>query len=124
MVRDLADEVRPGTEFAEFARRLGLDHSLERDYGLDSLSRAELLLRIERELGVEPEEALLSEAETPRDMLRVLVAAPAGTSSASALRRLASSPKATNLRSNTRPIRSRHWSTCSTGTQSATATGC
>ena len=82
VVRDLADEVRPGTEFA---RRLGLDHSLERDYGLDSLSRAELLLRIERELGVEPEEALLSEAETPRDLLRVLVAAPAGTSSASAL---------------------------------------
>ena len=81
LVRDLADEVRPGTEFA---RRLGLDHSLERDYGLDSLSRAELLLRIERELGVEPEETLLSEAETPRDLLRVLIAAPAGTSSASA----------------------------------------
>ncbi len=42
------------------------------------------MLRIERELGVEPEETLLSEAETPRDLLRVLAAAPAGTSSASA----------------------------------------
>ncbi len=52
LVRDLADELRPGTGFAEFAKHLGLDHSLERDYGLDSLSRAELLLRIERELGV------------------------------------------------------------------------
>jgi 1-acyl-sn-glycerol-3-phosphate acyltransferase len=85
LVRDVADELRPGTEFAELARRLGLDHSLERDYGLDSLSRAELLLRIERDLGVAPGETSLSEAETPRDLLRVLqlalAAAPAGASS-------------------------------------------
>ncbi len=74
LLRDLADELRPGTEFA---RHLGLDHSLERDYGLDSLSRAELLLRIERELGVTHEETALQEAETPRDLLCALVAAPA-----------------------------------------------
>ena len=88
LVRDLADELHPGTGFGEFAKHLGLDHSLERDYGLDSLSRAELLLRIERELGVAPEEAALSEAETPRDLLRALlrvpVVAPARASSASA----------------------------------------
>lgn len=81
LVRDLADELRPGTGFA---RRLGLDHSLERDYGLDSLSRAELLLRIERELGVAPGESALSEAETPRDLLRVWVAAAADASIAPA----------------------------------------
>ena len=61
LVRDLADELRPETGFA---RRLGLDHALERDYGLDSLSRAELFLRIERDLGVTLGEAVLSEAET------------------------------------------------------------
>jgi 1-acyl-sn-glycerol-3-phosphate acyltransferase len=74
LVRDLADELRPGTEFA---KGLGLDHSLERDYGLDSLSRVELLIRIERELGVAVGEAALSETETPRDLLRVMMAAPA-----------------------------------------------
>ena len=81
LVRGLADELRPG---AAFARRLGLDHALERDYGLDSLSRAELFLRIERDLGVALGETALSEAETPRDLLRLLVAAPAHASSASA----------------------------------------
>jgi 1-acyl-sn-glycerol-3-phosphate acyltransferase len=75
LVQDLADELRPGTRFA---MDLGLDHSLERDYGLDSLSRAELLIRIEHDLGVALGEAGLSEAETPRDLLRVLMAAPAG----------------------------------------------
>lgn len=82
LVRDLADELRPG---AVFARRLGLDHALERDYGLDSLSRAELFLRIERDLGVALGETMLSEAETPRDLLRVLVGAPAHAPGASAL---------------------------------------
>ena len=80
LVRDLADELRPETGFA---RRLGLDHALERDYGLDSLSRAELFLRIERDLGVTLGEAVLSEAETPRDLLPVLLAAPAQAASAS-----------------------------------------
>jgi non-ribosomal peptide synthetase component F len=75
LVRDLADELHPG---ARFANGLGLDHSLERDYGLDSLSRAELLIRIERELGVALAEAALSQAETRRDLLRVMTLAPAG----------------------------------------------
>ena len=113
---------------AEFAKHLGLDHSLERDYGLDSLSRAELLLRIERELGVAPEETALSEAETPRDLLRVFGRRTGAEPRARPRpRRPASSLKPTNPRSaksSTHPIRSSHWSTCSTGTQSATATGC
>jgi 1-acyl-sn-glycerol-3-phosphate acyltransferase len=77
LVRDLADELHPGTQFAN---DLGLDHSLERDYGLDSLSRVELLIRIERDLGVALGDAALSETETPRDLLRVMMAAPAGAS--------------------------------------------
>jgi acyl carrier protein len=57
LVRDLADELHPGSQFAN---GLGLDHSLERDYGLDSLSRVELLIRIERDLGVALGDAALS----------------------------------------------------------------
>ncbi|HQT25545.1 MAG TPA: AMP-binding protein, partial [Burkholderiales bacterium] len=50
----------------------GLDMSLERDLGFDSLARVELALRIERAFGVHlPEEALVG-AETPRDLLNAL----------------------------------------------------
>ena len=78
LVRDLADQLRPGSDFAQ---SLGIDHSLERDYGLDSLSRAELVTRIEGELGVSLEEGALSQAETPHDLLRAIrSAAPAAAS--------------------------------------------
>ncbi|MGA8049217.1 MAG: acyl carrier protein, partial [Burkholderiales bacterium] len=45
---------------------LGLDHSLERDYGLDSLARVELAARIEQAWSVRLPEEAFSEAETPR----------------------------------------------------------
>src|SRR5258706_15044146 len=78
LVRDLADQVHPGTDFAQ---SLGIDHSLERDYGLDSLSRAELVTRIESELGVSLEAAALAQAETPHDLLRAIRSqAPAAAS--------------------------------------------
>mgnify|MGYP001005846842 CR=1 FL=1 len=55
-----------------------LDSPLERDLGLDSLARVELMLRLGREFGVALPEAALGEAETPRDLLRFLGhAAPA-----------------------------------------------
>jgi 1-acyl-sn-glycerol-3-phosphate acyltransferase len=54
------------------ARRASLDASLERQLGLDSLGRVELLLRIERSFGVSMPEQALSTAETPRDLLRLL----------------------------------------------------
>ncbi|HEY6353708.1 MAG TPA: AMP-binding protein, partial [Burkholderiaceae bacterium] len=69
LVRDLADQLRPGSDFAQ---SLGIDHSLERDYGLDSLSRAELVTRIESELGVALDATALSQAETPCDLLRAI----------------------------------------------------
>src|SRR5204862_478417 len=53
-----------------------LDSSLERDLGLDSLGRAELLLRVEAELGTALPARVLGEAETPRDLLRALASAP------------------------------------------------
>ena len=79
LVRDLADQVHAGNDFAQ---SLGIDHSLERDYGLDSLARVELATRIESELGVSLDEALLSQAETPHDLLRAIAAAPAPASTA------------------------------------------
>ncbi|MGB5452478.1 MAG: AMP-binding protein [Sedimenticolaceae bacterium] len=51
---------------------LGLDTRLERDLGLDSLARMELLARLERQFGVTLEERVFAEAETPRDLLRSL----------------------------------------------------
>jgi len=81
LVRDLADQLHPGNDFAQ---SLGIDHSLERDYGLDSLARVELATCIESELGVSLDEALLSQAETPHDLLRAIAAAPAPASTASA----------------------------------------
>ena len=68
-VRSVADELRPQ---ARLAASLGLDHSLERDYGLDSLARVELISRIDHDLGVSLSEAALTEAETPRDLLRFI----------------------------------------------------
>src|SRR3990167_4730715 len=55
-----------------------LDSSFEKDLGLDSLGRVELLMRVERAFAISLPEQLLAGAETPRDLLRaVLVAAPA-----------------------------------------------
>ncbi|NMG74654.1 AMP-binding protein [Aromatoleum diolicum] len=61
---------------------LGLEHSLERDFGFDSLARVELLARIEREFGIRLAEAAFIEAETPHDLLRQMEGA-SGTAAAS-----------------------------------------
>ena len=53
-------------------RRDALDLSLGRDWGFDSLSRAELLLRIERAFAVRLPTHLLQQAETLRDVLAAL----------------------------------------------------
>jgi 1-acyl-sn-glycerol-3-phosphate acyltransferase len=49
-----------------------LDSSLERDLGLDSLARVELLARLERHFGLALAERVFAEADTPRDLLRAL----------------------------------------------------
>lgn len=77
IVRGLARELRPNAPAVE---SLGLDHALERDFGLDSLARVELLVRIERKLGTRLAEEAFVAAETPRDLLRLITgAANAGT---------------------------------------------
>jgi len=49
-----------------------LDSSLERELGLDSLARVELVLRLERAFDVSLPERALYAAETPRDLLRLV----------------------------------------------------
>jgi 1-acyl-sn-glycerol-3-phosphate acyltransferase len=67
----LAHEMNPNRP-----RIAGLTSSLERDWGFDSLSRAELLLRIERAFSVRLPDRLLGEAETLEDLLPALAGAP------------------------------------------------
>lgn len=87
--RRVADQLRPQAH----ATTLGLDHSLERDYGLDSLARLELIARIERDHGVSLDEATITQAETPRDLLRFIL--PASRHSVTARRPVVTNATAT-----------------------------
>jgi non-ribosomal peptide synthetase component F len=84
IAQDLAHELYPRRRTA---LRAGLNSSLERDWGFDSLSRAELLLRVERAFSAQLPEKLLGEADTLQDILsalagaRNLVSVDAGTRS-------------------------------------------
>lgn len=73
VTEQLVRETHPGRQAP-----VTLDSPLERELGLDSLARVELLLRLGREFGAAFPDAALAEAETPRDLLRFLGhAAPA-----------------------------------------------
>jgi 1-acyl-sn-glycerol-3-phosphate acyltransferase len=69
LVGELAAELHPRR-----ARRMRvtLDSSLDRDLGFDSLSRVELLLRLQRRFHSALPEDLLASAETPRDLFDAL----------------------------------------------------
>ena len=71
VVAAVAREARPHVD-----AYVTLDSSLERELGLDSLARVELVLRLEREFGASLPEQALASSETPRDLLRFLLAAP------------------------------------------------
>lgn len=77
VVDALARELDPAREL-----RAELQSSIERDLGIDSLARVELLLRIERHFGVHLPERTLAEAETVADLLAALHAAPRGGAAA------------------------------------------
>ena len=66
LVADIAAELRSG----ERVPPVDLDTDLVRDLGLDSLARMELLARLERAAGASLPDRVLSEAETPRELLR------------------------------------------------------
>ena len=52
-----------------------LDSQLEAELGFDSLGRVELLLRAERAFGVSLPDQVLNTAETPRDLVRLVLSA-------------------------------------------------
>lgn len=74
IVRAVVTEVHPAPRATAV---IGLDASFDRDLGLDSLARVELLLRVERAFGVTLPENTLQLAETPRDLLTALASASA-----------------------------------------------
>jgi 1-acyl-sn-glycerol-3-phosphate acyltransferase len=53
--------------------RVALDDTLERDLGLGSLERVELLVRLERAFGVRLADAVIAEAVSARDLVAALV---------------------------------------------------
>ena len=67
VVAVMVEETRPGR-----VGRVSMSSHLERDLGLDSLARVELLLRVGSEFGKSLPEAALAEAETPQDLLRFI----------------------------------------------------
>ncbi|HEX8009768.1 MAG TPA: AMP-binding protein [Casimicrobiaceae bacterium] len=74
LIAAMLHELRPSAPF----QAVRLDDSIERDLGLDSLSRVELVLRVERSFGVRLPERLASAARTPRDLLDALGKAERG----------------------------------------------
>jgi 1-acyl-sn-glycerol-3-phosphate acyltransferase len=50
-----------------------LDMTFDRDLGLDSLGRVELAARVEKTFGLALSEQAMTEAQTPRDVLRVML---------------------------------------------------
>ncbi|RKZ33894.1 MAG: hypothetical protein DRQ37_08355, partial [Gammaproteobacteria bacterium] len=72
IIKDLAVEVRPNLRRG---LEVELDSDLDTDIGLDSLARAELVLRLDRAFKARLPERLIAEAATPRDLLEAVAAA-------------------------------------------------
>ncbi|MFN2308896.1 MAG: AMP-binding protein [Gammaproteobacteria bacterium] len=81
VLTQLVQELHPGRT----PPAVTLDSRLEQDLGLDSLARVELLLRIERDLGLTAAEAAVLGAQSAAELLQMLgVKAPARPSVAAA----------------------------------------
>ena len=70
-MREVVHELYP---HLDARAEITLDSSLDRDLGLDSLSRMELLSRLERRFGATVPEAVMANAETARELLPALLA--------------------------------------------------
>ena len=92
VVAAVAREARPHVE-----PHVTLDSSLEKELGLDSLARVELVLRLEKDFGASLPEQALATSETPRDLLRFLLAS-AGHAPQAADRSVASLVQAEGVR--------------------------
>src|SRR3990170_1470462 len=89
IVAGLVDELSGGN-----ARRPTLDDALDRDLGISSLERVELLLRLERAFGVRLPDSVVGEAATPKDLVAALRhAVPTVAEAAPAVREVTSATK-------------------------------
>ena len=73
VVEQLVTESHPQRQIA-----VALDSSLERELGLDSLGRVELMQRTERTFGVSLPDQMLNTVETPRDLIRLVLSSHGG----------------------------------------------
>ena len=71
VVSDLVGELRG----QDIPRGIGIRDSLERDLGISSLERVELLVRLDRIFGVRLGDAVMSDAETPGDLVTAILTA-------------------------------------------------
>jgi acyl carrier protein len=92
VVQAVARAARPNVE-----PHVALDSSLEKELGLDSLARVELVLRLEREFATSLPEQALATSETPRDLLRFLLSS-AGHAPRAADTSVASLSQSTDVR--------------------------
>ena len=67
IIGELVTQLHPNSH-----NTITLDSSLERELAIDSLSRMELLNRLEKHFGVSLSERSMTEAESPRDLMRAL----------------------------------------------------
>ena len=72
VLQELVTELHP-TQSSGLS--ITIDSSLDRDLGLDSLSRVELLSRVEKTFDLILAERIFFDAETPRDLLRAILSA-------------------------------------------------
>jgi 1-acyl-sn-glycerol-3-phosphate acyltransferase len=70
LVEQLVGEIRPGSATAG----ISLGDSLERELGIGSLERVELLTRIERGVGVRLADSVMAAADTAADLVRAVIA--------------------------------------------------
>ncbi len=103
-VSAVAEELHPGRDGGP-AR---LDSRLDRDLGFDSLGRLELLARVERAFGVVLPDRLAVAAETPRDLLRALTAAP-DSAAAGAAATAVEPPRPASPRTLEAPVAAETW---------------
>jgi len=74
VIQALVAEVHPQRHSTEL---IGLDSRFEKDLGLDSLTRVELIARVERHFALALPERSFAEVETARDLLRTIQGAGA-----------------------------------------------
>jgi len=77
IIQTMVAELHPG----DSARPIRLTSKLDKELGFDSLSRVELILRLERHFNVSLPPALLANAETPADLLQTIEASAPATGS-------------------------------------------